>query len=180
MRYLSACLLLTGVSLLAQTSTTPTFFSAVSTGMVGLAATQTAQLNVVNLSPAPTTPPVSPCEVQLEFWDSAGKMVKSKLIANLAPGTADSLQIKLTDVTAPTSPLRTEVRGLMRSTPLTPAGSGGSTLPMYPIPYVPNCNTMLTLEVFDAATGVTQALTSDTRAVQTVGIVPLIATTPRQ
>jgi hypothetical protein len=148
--------------------------------MVGLAASKTAQLNVVNLSPTPATTPVSPCEVQLEFWDSAGKMVKSKLIANLVPGTADSLQIKLTDVTAPTSPQRTGVRGLMCSTPLMPVGSGGSTLPTYPIPYVPSCNPVLMLEVFDTATGVTQSLTSDTRAVQTIGIVPLMATTPRQ
>jgi len=181
--YLFACILLTTVSLFAQTSTIPTFISAVSTGMVGIAAAQTAQLNVVNLSPTPatSTTPVSACEVQLEFWDSAGKMVKSKLIASLAPGATDSLQIKLADVTAPTSPLRTEIRGLMRSNPLAPPASGGSTSPVYPIPYPLRCNPTVTLQLFDTATGVTQLLTSDTRALQTIAIfTPMPLTTHPQ
>jgi hypothetical protein len=183
MKHLSGMKVLMGVmfasaSLVAQT-TTPAFVSAFSTGMVGLAASQTAQLNVVNLSPTPTTASTAACEVQIELWDSSGKLVKSKLIANLAPGAADSLQIRLTDVTAPTSPLRTEVRAVMRYNPFTAVPTSGSTSPVIPIAYVPNCTPMLTLEMFDTATGVTQSVTSDTRALQTIGIVPLITTPAR-
>jgi hypothetical protein len=168
--WLFACAQLT-----AQTSTTPitpTFATAVSTGMVGLAATQTAQLNVVNLTTTSSTITVSfPCEVQLEFWDSTGKMLKSLPIASLAPGTAGSLQIKLPDVTSNTSPLRTEIRGVLRSNPLPASGQEGPVLPSV-LPA--SCTIATTLEVFDNATGVTQSLTSDLHAMQTIGVVPVV------
>jgi hypothetical protein len=157
--------------LAAQTTTPPTFLSASSTGMMGLAATQTAQLNVVNLAGASTTLPVAACEVQLEFWDATGKMVKSTTITNLAPGIAGLLQIKLGDVTSSASTLRTEVRGVVRSNPLNTSGSGGTLLPIvYPL----GCSVATTLEVFDNSTGVAQSLTSDMHALQTL-IIPLPA-----
>jgi hypothetical protein len=157
--------------LMAQTSTAPTFVAAVSTGMVGLAATQTAQLNVVNLTTTSSTATVSfPCEVQLEFWDSQGKMVKSLPIASLAPGAAGLLQIKLADVTSNTSPLRTEIRGVLRSNPLP---TSGQEMPFFPaIPA--SCIVAATLEVFDNATGVMQSLTSDMHSIQTIEVVPVV------
>ena len=130
---------------------------------------------MVNLSTAPTTTtnPVAACQVELEFWDAAGKLVKSSSIANLAPGTAGSLNLKLAEVTTNTSPLRTEIRGVVRSNPISPTASGGSTTPpLLPVVYSQWCNVMTTLEVFDNSTGVTQAFTSDTRALQS-GILPL-------
>jgi hypothetical protein len=188
-----AALLLSGAPLLAQIiniPAIPTFAPAVTTGAVGLAASQTAQLNVVNLNtasaPATTTPTV-PCQVQLEFWDSQGKLVKSLSIPNqtipsLAPGATASLQIKLTDVTTNTSPLRTEIRGVVRRYAPSPA-TGVTTTPTpiaQPIAFYPaSCTVATTLEIFDTATGVTQSLTSDMRVLENFTILPLEGATGR-
>jgi hypothetical protein len=173
--YLCALCLLASAAI-AQTTSTPTFLTAVSTGMVGLAGSQTAQLNVVNLSSTPPTSSAaatSPCEVQLEFWDPQNKLVKSLQITNLSPGTAGSLQIKLPDVA--TSATRTDVRGVVRTTPATfTTTSPQPGQPVMPIAFPARCSVATTLEVFDSATGVTQALTSDTKSIQPVSIVPLM------
>src|SRR5215469_1611247 len=173
----SVCLvvgILLPVRSLSAQSTTPVFWTASSTGMMGLAAAQTVQINVVNLSTTTmSTTPVAPCEVQLEFWDATGKMIKSTTISNLAPGTAGQFQIKLTDVTTSTSTLRTEVRGVVRTNPLPTAGSGTAT----PIAYPFSCSVATTLEVFDNGTGVTQSLTSDLHALTGGVAVPLLHTT---
>ena len=164
----------------AQTSTTPTFLSAVSTGMVGLASSQTAQLNVVNLSSTPSTATAaaSTCTVQLEFWDSQGKTIKSSQIANLAPGTAGALQIKLLDVTSAAG--RTDVRGVVRSNPVTTTMTQpGNPQQGIAFPIGPRCNVMTTLEVFDTTTGVAQSLTSDTRPLQTFGVMGMGMATGR-
>jgi hypothetical protein len=170
-------LLLSGAPLLAQIVSIPTFAPAVTTGAVGLAASQTAQLNVVNLTTANT--PTLSCQVQLEFWDAQGKLVKSLSIPSLVPGATASLQIKLTDVTNNTSPLRTEVRGVVRRT-TTPPPTGVSTTPTptpQPIAFIPaSCVVATTMEMFDSTTGVTQALTSDLHALHDFTILPLGAT----
>ncbi len=167
----------------AQTSLTPTFLSAVSTGMAGLASSQTAQLNVVNMSSTPPTATAAAaptCAVQLEFWDSQGKTIKSSQIANLAPGAAGALQIKLLDVTSAAG--RTDVRGVVRTNPVTttmPSTGSGNPQQGIAFPIGPRCNVMTTLEVFDTTTGVTQTLTSDTRPLQTFGIMGMGMATGR-
>jgi hypothetical protein len=171
-----AGLLLSGAPLLAQTVSIPTFAPAVTTGAVGLAALQTAQLNVVSLTTAATaTPALIICQVQLEFWDTQGKLVKSLLIPSLAPGATASLQITLADVTTSTSSLRTEVRGVVRRTTPAPV-AGGTTTPTpiaEPIAFYPaSCAVATTLEIFDTATGVTRALTSDVHALEQFTILP--------
>jgi hypothetical protein len=170
-----AGLLLSGAPLLAQIVSIPTFAPAVTTGAVGLAALQTAQLNVVSLTTAATaTPALIICQVQLEFWDTQGKLVKSLLIPSLAPGATASLQITLADVTT-TSPIRTEVRGVVRRTTPAPV-AGGTTTPTpiaEPIAFYPaSCAVATTLEIFDTATGVTRALTSDVHALEQFTILP--------
>ena len=177
-----AGLLLSGAPLLAQIINMPiipTFAPALTTGAVGLAASQTAQLNVVNLIPAgatATTTPVLPCQVQLEFWDAQGKMVKSSVVNNLAAGAAASLQIKLADVTTNTA-LRTEIRGVVRRAAQPgQMGPGPMTPIAQPIAFVPaSCAVATTLEIFDTATGVTQLLTSDQHAMEQFTILPLTA-----
>jgi hypothetical protein len=175
-----AGLLLSGTVLWAQTVSIPTFAPAVTTGAVGLAASQTAQLNVVSLTTASitTTTPTVACQVQLEFWDAQGKLVKSLSIPNLAPGAIASLEIKLTDVTTNTSPLRNEVRGVVRRT-TTPPPTGVSTTPTptpQPITFIPfSCSVATTLEIFDTSTGVTQALTSDLHTLEDFIVMPLPA-----
>jgi hypothetical protein len=172
-----AALLLSGTALRAQIVSFPIYAPAVTTGAVGLAASQTAQLNVVNLNVASTTPTIA-CQVQLEFWDTQGKMVKSMAISNLAPGATGSLQIKLLDVTSNTSPLRTDVRGVVRRT-TTPPPTGVSTSPTptpQPITFIPaSCSVATTLEIFDSTTGVTQSLTSNMYTLEDFTVVPLPA-----
>jgi len=184
-----AGLLFSGAPLIAQIigfPTIPTFSPAVTTGAVGLAASQTAQLNVVNLIPAgsatTTTTPVLPCQIQLEFWDAQGKLVKSLSIPSLAPSATASLQIKLAEVITNTAPLRTEIRGVMRRETPTPApGVTATPTPIaQPIAFFPaSCAVATTLEIFDTATGVTQALTSDLHAMEQFNILPLAAANGR-
>jgi hypothetical protein len=180
-------LLVGALNLPGQIATFPNFAPAVTTGAVGLAASQTAQLNVVNLITAnstTSTTPTTACPVQLEFWDSMGKLVKSLAISNLSPGATGSLQLKLTEVTTNTSPLRTEVRGVVRRTTPTPTPGTGTSpiLPGVPpgasqtIIFAPACSVATTLEVFDTTTGVTQSLTSDLHALEDfTTVVPLPA-----
>src|SRR5215467_3318138 len=173
-----AALLLSGAPLPAQIFSIPSFAPAITTGAVGLAASQTAQLNVVSLATAntTTTTPTVACQVQLEFWDSKGNLVKSSGTLTVSPGATASLQIKLTDVTTNTSPLRTEVRGVVRHT--TPTPQAGTTIPagpiLQPIFIAASCAVATTLEIFDS-NGVTQVLTSDLHALQDSTIVPLPA-----
>jgi hypothetical protein len=170
-------LLVSGAPLLAQIVSFPAYAPAVTTGAVGLAATQTAQLNVVNLNTAnPNTTPTVQCQVQLEFWDATGKMVKTPVvISNLAPGATASMSILFTDVTNKTSPVRTEIRGVVRRTVPTP--QTGVTIPggptVQPIAFYPLCAVATTLEIFDTTTGVTQSLTSDLHALEDFIIGPL-------
>jgi hypothetical protein len=166
----------------------PSFASAVTTGAVGLAASQTAQLNVVNLTTTSTTTTTTTatvaCQVQLEFWDFSGKLVKSMAISNLAPGATGSLQLKLAEVTSNTSPLRAEVRGVVRRTTTTPPPTGGTATPTTPTPqpiiFDPAvCTVATTLEFFDSTTGVTQALTSDLHTLEDFTVVVPLASTGR-
>jgi len=188
-------LLVVGGGVLAQTSTTtPNYQSVVTTGMVGIAASQTAQLNVLNITMAATIASLTAptCPVEMDFYDSQGRSVKSTSVSNLAPGAAASLTLKLSEFpTASPVALHTLVRGVVKTNPAasgtpTPGttGSGttgpGTTAPtlpggvvvLPPIYYAPGCSVFTTLEVFDSTGGVTQTFTSDTRALESF-VVPL-------
>ncbi|HEY1219257.1 MAG: hypothetical protein ABSE42_17350 [Bryobacteraceae bacterium] len=170
----------------AQSTTTPTFETAVTTGIVGWApALQAAQLNVLNTAGVvpvaatasaavtTTTPPVAACPVELEFRDGQNNVLKSLEVSNVAPGTAASLTLKLADLTTATTALRIDIRGVVRSNPFVsgPIPAGGGT--MIPAFAFGACSIMPTLELFDTVTGMTQVVTSDTRAFGTLVAVPL-------
>lgn len=157
----------------AQTTTTPTYESAVTTGMVGfMPSTQTAQLNVLNTGGAISvvtatatgvTNPVAACPVELEILDGQNNVLKSLQVSNVAAGTEASLTFKLSDLPAGTVVFRLDIRGVVKSNPIVtgpiPATSGTMT-PIFPFS---SCSLMPTLELFDTTTGITQTLTSDTR-----------------
>jgi len=192
-------LVVLGRGVMAQTSTTaPNYQSVVTTGMVGIAASQTAQLNVLNITMAATIASLTApaCPVEMDFFDSQGRSVKSTSVSNLAPGAAASLTLKLSEFpTASPVALHTLVRGVVKTNPAasgtptpgtTGSGTTGSgttgpgttapTLPggvvvLPPIYYAPGCSVFTTLEVFDSS-GVTQTFTSDTRALESF-VVPL-------
>ena len=118
---------------------TPTF----SFGMIGLGTGQTVRLNVVNLVRTP--PPIAvtlfqPCKVELNLYDSQGKLIKQKTVANLGFGQADFLDT-----------LRSELNTTSAHVDVTGVVKVGSTQSF-------TCNVTATLEVFDNVTGATTAI----------------------
>jgi len=161
----------------AQTSTTPTFESTVTTGIVGWApAAQTVQLNVLNIAtpnPTNTSSVIAACPAELEIHDAQNNVLKSLSVTNVASGTATSLTLKLSDVTPAPTALRLGIRGVVKSNPIvtgTPPSSGTTSTPVLPLSF---CSFVTTMELFDNSTGVTQTFTSDTRPVSSFVVEPL-------
>ena len=151
---------------LAQPSAVPTN-QTTTTGMVGFTTNQTARLNVLNLNPVTTitaslTPPN--CTVELRFFDAQNNIVNQYVVPDFAPETATFLDLERAAVTSQTSP-RAEIRGVVVVNPApTPIGSPA---------LIGFCSVMVTLEIIDAPTGSTVALTSDTRVVGGPLVMPL-------
>jgi hypothetical protein len=124
-------------------ATTPPDFSS---GMMGLAARQTARLNVVNIGVVGASP--LPCVLAIAFVDSNSKVLKQTFVS-LGSGKAAFLELSLTDIG---SSDRTAIRGIGYNPLLTP----GSAIPQ-PL----SCNLLPTLELFDVDTGRTLAILGD-------------------
>jgi len=155
-----------GTPLFAQSKTT-TFSQAVTTGIVSFSLNQSAQLNVLNLSPTPAGTLTTICTVQLEFRDAQNNLLKQLLVSNISPGDAASLTLDRTE--APnTSVSRFAIRGVVRTGPLTPVASSVIISPI-----VNTCTVMPTLEIVNNTTGDTQLVTSDTRPVSAPVAIPL-------
>jgi len=122
------------------TQVTPTF----SFGMIGLGATATARLNVVNLvrTPPPILTAIAqlPCKVELGLYDGQGKLLKQKTIASLGYGQADFLEVSRSEVA--TAGTHVEISAVVK------VGSYQSFF----------CSVSPTLEVFDSVTGTTTAI----------------------
>lgn len=103
--------------------------------MVGLARGQTARLNVVNIG----DPNVSPCEVQMVFYDSQGKAL-ARDVQKLDPGMATFLDLSYAAVGNPN--IRVQIRAWVKVI-------GDPTL----------C--LASLEVFDEETGRTTVFVGD-------------------
>lgn len=178
---LLALLISAGLATAQTSTTTPTYETAVTTGMVGLMPqTQTAQLNVLNTggliavaasTTTTSTNPVAACPVELEFRDAQNNVLKSLSVSNLSPGTAASLTMKISDLPAATVVFRLDIRGVVKSNPIVSGPIPATSLPM--IPVFSSCSVLPTLELFDTSTGITQTFTSDTRPFGTPVVVPL-------
>ena len=113
-------------------------------GMIGLGNNATARLNAVNL--VRTAPPVAsaiaqtPCKVELDLYDSQGKLIKQKTIANLGYGQADFVDVLRSDLS--TTAAHVDVTGVVK------VSSSQSYF----------CSVSATLEVFDSVTGTTSAI----------------------
>jgi hypothetical protein len=164
----------------AQTTTTPTFESAVTTGMVGfMPSTQTAQLNVLNIggvfaatTGTTSTNVVAACPVELEIYDGQNNVLKSLQVSNVTSGTEASLTFKLSDLPAGTVVFRLDIRGVVRSNPIVTGPIPAAGTPILPAVFS-SCSFVTTLELFDTSTGITQTLTSDTRPFGSPVVVPL-------
>jgi hypothetical protein len=131
----------------AQDRLTPISFQytpTISFGMIGLGNNATARLNVVNL--VRTAPPVAspiaqtPCKVELDLYDSQGKLIKQKTVANLGYGQSDFVDV-----------LRSELATTVAHVELTGVVKVGSSQTLF-------CNVSATLEIFDNVTGTTTAI----------------------
>lgn len=150
----------------AVSTPTPVFQETLTTGMIGITAAQTAQLNVLNSSEA-TTLTVAGCVVQLAFYDAQGHLLKQGAAVNLTPGTATSFSLGRGDVTSPSATtLRLSVRGQV-STVAAPTAAAN------PVAILSSCTLFTSLEVYETTTGITQVFTTDTRVLSTGGVVPL-------
>lgn len=118
----------------------------ISFGMIGLGNGATARLNVVNLvrTPPPVAIPQAPCKLELDLYDSQGKLLKQKTIANLGYGQADFVEV-----------LRSDIASTVAHVELTGAVKVGSSPSIF-------CNVSATLEIFDNVTGTTTAILAGT------------------
>jgi hypothetical protein len=118
-------------------------------GVVGLAAGQTARLNLLNpgsslLTPGEATSPAAACFAQITFLDSTGKTLKTASV-NALPGQSTPFDLNRdTDLT--TTAQRVEIRATVQAMPNPTAGA--TAVPFF-------CSVIPTLEVFDNSTGKT-------------------------
>lgn len=136
---------------LAQ-STGPTALSAnISSGMVGLAAGQTARLNAYHPAPPAPLATGAVCNAQVSFIDDQGTVLKTAPIS-VIPGKSVAVDLNpATDLTAPAS--RIQIRAAITFPP--PASNPMSGTMFMPIM---GCSLVPTLEIFDDATLKTQVL----------------------
>jgi len=133
---------------LAQTLPVPIATSPItlSFGMIGLAGGQTVRLNAVNIvrTPPPILIAQVPCKVELDLFDAQGNMIKQNAIDNLGFGKSAFVEADRASITDSNN--RVEVSAVVKV---------GSTQSFF-------CAITPTLEVYDTATGRTQALLSNT------------------
>ncbi len=109
------------------------------TFLVGLGSTETAQIAVVNLAPAPLSGPVASCVGSIGFFNAAGTAIGTATPFTL--GTGQVASVRLPFASAGASGVRALIRGVVTFT--RSSGSGVS------------CTPAATLDTFDSSTGVT-------------------------
>jgi len=138
---------LAAIGLCAQTAPIAPTQVTVTSGIVGIAEGQTAQLNALNPGVAP--PAMGEiCSGLLTFLDNSGKVLKSKTVS-VAPGTSQSLVIDSVIDLALAGDERREIRTTITIPPVPPPS--GSTTAVTPV-----CKLIGTLEIFNTIDGRTQ------------------------
>ena len=129
----------TAVVALSQTTSSNTVTETSTTPPVGLASSETAQINVVNTASAAKNGTAASCTGTISFLNASGAVIGTATPFTVASGVISSVSLPFakTGVTG----TRTEIRGVITLT-VTP-GSG-----------VP-CSLQATLETYDSSTGVT-------------------------
>jgi hypothetical protein len=141
---------LAAAGLYAQTVTTPPVQVTRTTGMVGIAEGQTAQLNALN--PDQATPAGLLCSGLLTFLGEDGKVLKSMTV-NVAPGTSQHLALDSVVDLALAVNARKEIRAAITTT-------------------APVCKLIGTLEIFNTLNGHTLV------TLGTVHLIPSPVVTP--
>src|SRR5271169_6281517 len=112
---------LAALGLCAQTTTPPPVQVTLTSGIVGIAEGQTAQLNALNPGDAGAS-----CTGLLTFLDGSGTVLKSKTV-NVAPGTSQPMAIDSDKDLALAIDARKEIRATITIPPVPPPT--GSTTP---------------------------------------------------
>jgi hypothetical protein len=137
---------LAAVGAYAQTITPPVQVTRTS-GVVGIAQGQTAQLNALNPGVAPPATGAI-CSGLLSFLGDDGKVLKTKAV-NVAPGTSQPLVLDSVIDLALAVDARKEIRATI-AVPGVPPPSGSTTA------VTPVCKLIGTLEIFNTLDGRTQ------------------------
>jgi hypothetical protein len=127
--------------------------------VVGIAAGQSARINVLNAArPDPANP--TSCNVTLQFMDTNGKLLKQTAV-NLQPGAGGGLDFGWAEL--PGNDLRTEVRAVLLF------GYSGGANPPAAILQQSACGYLVpSLEVYDNGTGRTSFILTDAKALPPV------------
>jgi hypothetical protein len=139
---------LAAVGAWAQTSAPLPAQVTLTSGMVGIAQGQTAQLNALNPGVAPPAATGAICSGLLSFLGDDGKVLKSKIV-NVAAGTSQQLIIDSVIDLALAVDARREIRATITIPPVPPP-SGTATA------VTPVCKLIGTLEIFNTLDGRTQ------------------------
>jgi hypothetical protein len=159
------CVFLLGAAILCAQPPGAPQPAVVTTGMVGVAEAQTAQLNLLNRGVlAPAVGVI--CSAQVEFLDESGTVLKSTTLT-IPPGQSKAFQLRSDlDLNLTVAGDRREIRAVIMSPPVTPVSGTSTTAPP------PACKLVATLEVFDTVSG--RTLVNLGRVV----VVPAVVTTP--
>jgi hypothetical protein len=116
------------------------------TGMIGIAESQTAQLNLLN--PGLQAPAIGiTCTAAVAFVDGTGTVLKTTTL-NVAPGTSQPFDIRSdTDLNIVVAGDRREIRATILIPAVLPPATGSTATP------VPACKLIPTLEIFDTVSG---------------------------
>jgi hypothetical protein len=134
---------LAAVGLYAQTNVTPPVQVTRTTGIVGIAEGQTAQLNALNPGIAPAGTTGATCSALLAFVADNGTVLKTKIV-NVSPGTSQPLVIdSILDLNLAVN-ARRQIRATVTIPPIPPP----STAPVTAV-----CKLIGTLEIFNTLDG---------------------------
>jgi hypothetical protein len=147
-------LCLSGISARAQTTTTTTVTRSFNFPAVGLASSETAQINVVNLANATPSGTAASCSGTITFYNSSGTAIGTATPFTVTSGEISSATLPFSALGA--SGNRQAIRGVVMLT--VTRGSG-----------VP-CILQSSLETYDTVTGVTHLVLPGTQQTAPVPI----------
>ena len=141
------------LSVFGQTTTPGTETSTTNLPPVGLASTETMQVNVVNAGPVLTSSSATPivCSGSIAFYDVNGSMIGSAQDFKVTGGETSSVKLPYASAVA-SGTARVVVRAAISVTMNIVPGLA-TTVPLF----LPVCFLTSSLETYDTATGVTHA-----------------------
>ena len=139
---------LAACGLYAQTTSTPPVQVTFTTGMVGIAEGQTAQLNALESGGyAHHSATAATCSALLTFLGDDGKVLKSKTV-KVSPGTSQPLVLDSVLDLALAVNARKQIRATMTIPPIPPPATTSSTPTVMPV-----CKLIGTLEIVNTLDG---------------------------